>query len=411
MTIINSKQGAVKASEVSTDNALVSINSGIGEDFDSVTKRLSNVITDSFKRSHCVMMSDGFVTWDSPNLVIPAGVKVTFQVEITDVGAVSKYINCEYLSASSTSLDMTNGLLWIELSRANLNSGTTVTLTNGAGGGGTAGRRFMTGATLPPVRDLNDGNPQTTLSIPIGYKNSTNLYWVLSGQLWVNGTVSQIGINTRIVNVPLGTIVGVHIQSVTDTATINQAYVNTNWPGWWLCDATAQPTISYAGSTLNGQATPPLNNPVTLTGGRDRGRFIRGNATSGTSGGSDLVTLSLAQMPSHYHTIPSGVLGNHTHAIQNSISQQMQASDPLYVAAFSPPGYYVANSGNSGTRVACGAVRSNLTFYRTVMSSGANSATPASGAHEHTLNAQASSGGSHENIPSYRTLVYIMKVL
>jgi hypothetical protein len=117
-------------------------------------------VSDVFKRQNCVLFSDGALTWDSPNLIVPAGVKITFQIHITDVSAASRYVLCEYISFVQTTWNMNNNL-YLELSRANLQSGAAVSIN------GSVGQRFITSATLPEVQDNNDGNPQQTLSVPI----------------------------------------------------------------------------------------------------------------------------------------------------------------------------------------------------------------------------------------------------
>ena len=68
--------------------------------------------------------------------------------------------------------------------------------------------------------------------------------------------------------------------------------------GWQLCDG-AQ--ILDQRSPMYLQFTPPLN-----TGSN---RFIRGNITSGGTGGADTVTLAEAEIPILAHTYPVLALG------------------------------------------------------------------------------------------------------
>lgn len=61
--------------------------------------------------------------------------------------------------------------------------------------------------------------------------------------------------------------------------------------GWIECNGQ---TLSDADSVFNGQAIPNLNGA---------NRFLRGNSTSGGTGGAATVQLTIAQMPGHEHDI------------------------------------------------------------------------------------------------------------
>jgi hypothetical protein len=217
--------------------------------------------------------------------------------------------------------------------------------------------------------------------------------------------------------VPLGTIVGLHVEGTTDQpAAINQAFVTANYPGWWLCDAAAQPIISYAGSTFNGAPTPPLNNPVSATVGREFGRYIKGNLSSGTSGGADKVTLGISEIAYHHHGLAAGILQNHNHKpreagsyIQLRIGYHRLVSTTLFSTTYYQ---WVAYTGGYSGYVAAEALASGAT---SIYFNGRNlSLIPyqavATNQHTHAMNANTS-GTSHENCPAYTTLVYIMKVL
>ncbi len=113
------------------------------------------------------------------------------------------------------------------------------------------------------------------------------------------------------------------------------------------------------------------------------GKFIRGGSTFtvGTTGGSDTVTLSSSNLPSHSHT--SGTLytdttGSHTHSC------------------------YQPRAG-----------KSDNANDRTVMEYSDYKATSSAGSHSHTIygsTGSTGSGSSFSILPSYYTLVYIMKL-
>jgi phage tail collar domain family len=133
--------------------------------------------------------------------------------------------------------------------------------------------------------------------------------------------------------------------------------------GWTLCNGS------------NG--TPDLRN-----------RFIVGAGSTysvGSTGGSDTVTLTTAQMPSHNHSysLSTSYTGSHSHTVSN-------------VAAPSRIPYNSSSSSMDG-----GATR------------GGSVTTDSAGKHSHTISGSISatgSGQSHENRPPYYALCFIMKV-
>jgi microcystin-dependent protein len=143
--------------------------------------------------------------------------------------------------------------------------------------------------------------------------------------------------------------------------------------GWALCDGT------------NG--TPDL-----------RDRFIVGAGSTysvGNTGGSASVALTVAQLPSHTHSITAstGSAGAHTHTI----------TDPGHTH-----GYVNNTSGASGTGGTAATSLQNSTTDSSTTGISINS----DGAHTHTVTATAANTGSgqaHENRPPYFALAYIMK--
>lgn len=168
--------------------------------------------------------------------------------------------------------------------------------------------------------------------------------------------------------------------------------------GWLLCDGS------------NG--TPDLRN-----------RFIVGAGSSysvGNTGGSDSVTLTTAQIPSHNHghSLSAASGGDHTHSHTFSVSltnltcSSAGAHTHTYTGAYSAreAGGYVTTSARAsdGLRTSSAGAHTH-----TISGTGTLSGSISSGgAHVHSLSgsiSNAGSGQSHENRPPYYALCFIMK--
>lgn len=168
--------------------------------------------------------------------------------------------------------------------------------------------------------------------------------------------------------------------------------------GWLLCDGS------------NG--TPDLRN-----------RFIVGAGSSysvGNTGGSDSVTLTTAQIPSHTHehnlSAVSGGAHTHSHTFSVSLTNltcsSAGAHTHTYTGAYSAreAGGYVTTSARAsdGLRTSSAGAHTH-----TISGTGTLSGSISSGgAHVHSLSgsiSNAGSGQSHENRPPYYALCFIMK--
>ena len=113
------------------------------------------------------------------------------------------------------------------------------------------------------------------------------------------------------------------------------------------------------------------------------GKFIRGGSTvtAGDTGGNDDVTLTSSNLPSHSHSaggLYMNSAGNHTHMCYQPRAGKSDNANDRRVMEFSD---YKATSSN--------------------------------GSHTHTLYGSTGSTGSNKSfsiLPSYYTLVYIMKL-
>lgn len=108
------------------------------------------------------------------------------------------------------------------------------------------------------------------------------------------------------------------------------------------------------------------------------GDFLKGHpdsTSSGSIGGASSTTMSLSQMPSHFHNLSTTTDGGHAHAWDLRVDVQEGTDGNAFDAGASP-----------GTP------------------------TSAAGAHQHTFSFGQSGGdGSATNLPSYYEIAYIMK--
>ena len=161
--------------------------------------------------------------------------------------------------------------------------------------------------------------------------------------------------------------------------------------GWLVCDG---------GSDLHGGTVPNLTN-----------KFIMGtNTVSGAkkTGGAATVALTVANLPSHTHSL-SGLStsssGSHSHnsglaSHTNYTSSQIQ---------YNPHVYGVTSADLPGKAQATG-----NTTHRSSSEIRAQSITSTSGGtHYHTLSGNlgaTGSGTAHENLPPYYSLIYLVKL-
>ena len=168
--------------------------------------------------------------------------------------------------------------------------------------------------------------------------------------------------------------------------------------GWNLCDGS------------NG--TPDLRN-----------RFIVGAGSTyqpGNTGGSDAVTLTTAQMPSHTHehSLSVASAGAHTHSHNFSISlSNLKCSSAGEHTHNIPIGLNETSQASSAqgsfTEVTPIKTSSSGSHTHAISGSGTLSGSISSGgAHAHSISGSISntgSDGSHENRPPYYALCFIMK--
>ncbi len=177
----------------------------------------------------------------------------------------------------------------------------------------------------------------------VAYANGSGLI-VGSANLTFDGTTLTA---TTITQPPIGSVVA-WLKTYTNTPQTLPA-------GWHECDGSV---LSDAASVYNGQTLPNLNGS---------NYFLRGNSTSGGTGGEDTHTLTTAEMPAHTHTGPA-----HTHTVVSGgtgIGSQIGAYGPITLTG-------TINTGSSGT----------------------------------DATGSAGGGTAHENKPPYYNVVWIMRI-
>jgi len=153
--------------------------------------------------------------------------------------------------------------------------------------------------------------------------------------------------------------------------------------GWLLCDGTSH--------TVNGVnvTSPDLRGRFILSYGQGPLNFT--NTTIGATGGEQNVTLSTTQIPSHTHTGTTSSNGDHTH------THNADGGQGNY-------GLALANGLNTVTDADSSSGELNVWTLPAALN------IDNSGSHSHTFTTNSTGGGdSHNNMPPYYVLCFIMK--
>lgn len=180
--------------------------------------------------------------------------------------------------------------------------------------------------------------------------------------------------------------------------------------GWAICNGT-NGTPNLQGRFIVGYkpSDTDYDNP---------GSKSSGGTTNGDTGGSESVTLTTAQIPSHNHSISDD---EHTHSLtitegSNTISLRMNTSRTLEWLDDLPDGVngpgLVRNNGiDMAASLGAFGVDYTSTYEDVDISSQTHthSGTASADYHSHTIG-NTGLGNAHENRPPYYTLAYIMKL-
>ena len=184
--------------------------------------------------------------------------------------------------------------------------------------------------------------------------NETGTTLDISGNLKVRGDIRVRGVP------PIG---GITIWS----GTLNGDGTIPDYENWQICDGTNN-TPDLRGRFILGSTN---NTSLDVTG---EGQV---SYSEGDTGGSETVTLTESEMPSHTHAVGSD--GYHNHGVVN-----YNAND------FNWSNHYTVGNDDSGNE---------RSWY-----------TSSSGSHSHNNYSQYGGSGSHENRPPYYVLAFIMRM-
>ena len=304
-----------------------------------------------------------------------------------DVGAVAcSSVVCTGAVTIGTTLGVTGAST---LASAAVTGALTVGTTLGVTGASTLAA-LTTSGTL-----TSNGAAVFNGSTTLGGTNTVSGTTTVSGDATFTGNTSGRGI------IPVGAVLPLmaNLTGITDVTATTAADAN----GFVVCGGQ---TISDVTSPMDGVTIPNINNDV----------FLMGNATAGSTGGNNSITLSTAQLPSHTHgdgsfaTSLSGTFASssHTHSAGTLAAQVSRAGNNLYLRQISASwtatdlvvGTGSANS--SGISYGTGVQGTTATPSATASLSGSNNVTGTSGA--------TGSGSSIDIKPNYITAKYIIRI-
>lgn len=217
MTVITNNQGAVKLSEIATDNALPSITTAISEDALTVLNQLYKLALDGHNSFH--MFSDGRMRWLGQTLWFNSDNRANkLVVRLLKLAGTTRTIDLilhnDLVSNTATTFNniaLSNGdLLYLEIHKSQLASGS-ITVENAVNGGSVVSGKTLrkvnlTSSTGMPAINIDLSGDGEYLNIPIAFRYDWNngvidlhdLMWAPSGERWKDDTTVEIGASTAI---------------------------------------------------------------------------------------------------------------------------------------------------------------------------------------------------------------------
>jgi hypothetical protein len=276
MSVVDQAQGAVKVSELATDDAQALLATASREDLMTVVNQLRRVLTDSLKRSaggllmtsrNAVAANPGTIAWTGTQLTFVSNTDLVIRLIQNESGAMVQ-LRANYGATDTTStfnsFTLASGeVLYVELDRSLIPTSGDLVLENGIsaldGGGGSlvAGKTIKKGTSGPLLASAMTG-PSGTLSVPLAINVDGHLWWIPHGIYWPPGVSSPLGAVVTSTSIPVGAVVPFH------TFGDLQAYGYTGLkqiaPGFQLADGSViiDPQSPKFNPTRNPDGTPML---------------------------------------------------------------------------------------------------------------------------------------------------------
>jgi len=248
---------------------------------------------------------------------------------------------------------------------------------------------------LAEIRDLPRAQLRVAVVTAVESTVERRVRVDLAGDAWIaTDTDSALAVGDRVYAIQQGNVwvISGRLDGTTAAPPIGSMTMFAGWTdrppaGWLPCDGRALVRADYPAlfSLLGtnygaGNGTTTFNLPNML------GRFPVGSGGDGSTwwlgktGGSETVALTTAQVPSHSHSM------THTHSIAHTHTVPSAAGDSTVASG---TGATVASSATATTSAA---------------------STGTSGGSSETATGNAGSGDSHENMPPYVGVVFIIRV-
>jgi hypothetical protein len=282
MTNIPANQGAIKQSELFTDNPQPLLNIQTGDDGMTLVEQLRRVASDALRRLGLVLTSrdlgaftPGDITWSGTAIQFPPSTSIVLKLLQSEASQTTGGVPVDLImtyGGSNTptafsSITLNNGdIVYVEIERELIPTSPSTTvggitsvqvpLYNAAGGGSINNGLTVKVAQTLPALAAPQGAVQGTICIPIAIRVDSALWWIPHGIFWPAGTSSPLGAVVTSTIAPVKSIIEYHSMGAQDPYGYNSTKVVA--PGYQLCDGTLiiEPLSAFKNPTRNNDGTP-----------------------------------------------------------------------------------------------------------------------------------------------------------